>query len=963
VSTFVPGQRWVNYAELQLGLGTVLSVELRTVTLVFMAIDETRTYSMQSAPLTRVIFTPGDTIRSHEGWSLEVVRVIEQDGLLTYVGNSESGQPTELPEGQLDSHLQLNRPAERLFTGQVDHDRWFELRYQTLQHVSRLTHSDLRGIIGGRTALIPHQLYIAHEVANRFAPRVLLADEVGLGKTIEAGLILHHQLLTERARRLLIVVPETLLHQWLVEMLRRFNLAFSILDEARCQGITESSGQENPFHAGQLILCALEFLHRYPERHLQAVAGDWDLLVVDEAHHLQWSPQHASPEYRLIEALAQQTRGVLLLTATPEQLGKESHFARLRLLDPDRFHDFAAFIREEESYEPVATAVEALLDEQPLAAHNSKRLRALLNAREEHQLLDTVQDPDADSSQQAAARTQLVELLLDRHGTGRVLFRNTRSAIKGFPDRRLHNYPLPVPAAYVKAITAAAANTATNPLLLLCPELLYQATGDSTATHWTQFDPRVDWLSEQLRALRPDKVLVITASAETAMDLAEWMHSRRGVHAAVFHEGLSIIERDRAAAYFADMEYGTQVLVCSEIGSEGRNFQFAHHLILFDLPLNPDLLEQRIGRLDRIGQTELIQIHVPWLEHTGQAVMYQWYHEGLGAFEHICPAGHTVYTAVAEQLLAAIRQAESPTRLIAQSRELNRSLNAELHRGRDRLLEYSSCRPAAANAIKARAEALDSDTQLFGYLEQVCDCYGIDMEPHSSGSYILQPGEHMQASSFPGLRDEGMTFTCNRSIALANEDREFISWEHPLIAGATDMVLSNEAGNCAMSTVKHSVIKAGTLLLECLYTLDTMSSDVLQTRRYLPPGTIRIVTDQQGSDHSKSLTHALINSIREPIRTETAIRIIRSYSGLLRDMLNASETLANRQTPALLAAARENSQQLLGNEIHRLAALARVNPNVRKEETEFLELQQQAVIAALDSATLRLDAVRVLVAT
>jgi len=354
---------------------------------------------------------------------------------------------------------------------------------------------------------------------------------------------------------------------------------------------------------------------------------------------------------------------------------------------------------------------------------------------------------------------------------------------------------------------------------------------------------------------------------------------------------------------------------------------------------------------------------VPWLEHTAQAVMRQWYHEGLGAFEHICPAGQIVFTAVKDALLEAIRHPEDLAALIKQSSELNQSLNAALHRGRDRLLEYSSCRPAAANALKTRAEALDSDTHLFDYLEQVCDCYGIDMEPHSTGSHILEPGEHMHASSFPGLRDEGMTFTCDRAIALANEDREFISWEHPLITGATDMVLSNETGNCAMSTIKHKAARPGTLLLECLYSLDTVSSDVLQTRRYLPPVTIRIVTDQQGNNHSKLLTHALINSIREPIKAETAIRIIRGYTGLLRDMLDTSETLANRQTPALLAAAHALSHQLLGKEIQRLEVLARLNPNVRKEETEFLELQQEAVTAALDAATLRLDAMRVLVAT
>jgi len=167
---------------------------------------------------------------------------------------------------------------------------------------------------------------------------------VGLGKTIEAGLILHQQLLTERAHRILIVVPETLVHQWLVEMLRRFNLYFSVFDEARCQAIIESNEQDNPFHAEQLILCSLDFLVEHEEHLQQALDGEWDLLVIDEAHHLQWSPEHASPEYNLVEQLANVTKGVLLLTATPEQLGKESHFARLRLLDPNRFPDFNQFV-------------------------------------------------------------------------------------------------------------------------------------------------------------------------------------------------------------------------------------------------------------------------------------------------------------------------------------------------------------------------------------------------------------------------------------------------------------------------------------------------------------------------------------------------------------------------------------------------------------------------------------------
>ena len=111
------------------------------------------------------------------------------------------------------------------------------------------------------------------------------------------------------------------------------------------------------------------------------------------------------------------------------------------------------------------------------------------------------------------------------------------------------------------------------------------------------------------------------------MTLENTLRTREGIRCTVFHEGMSLLERDKSAAYFADPDTGAQVMLCSEIGSEGRNFQFSHHLVLFDLPLNPDLLEQRIGRLDRIGQKNVVQIHVPYLQDTPQRTLIRWYHE------------------------------------------------------------------------------------------------------------------------------------------------------------------------------------------------------------------------------------------------------------------------------------------------------------------------------------------------
>ena len=354
-SVFVPGQRWISNTESELGLGIIVELANRRVEISFPASGERRTYAVDNAPISRVQYDVGQQVQNELGTLITINDVLENQGCLIYNGVDEQGEAVILPEIELSSFIQFSKPQDRLFAGQIDKNRAFQLRCQTLEHIRHKQQSPVSGLLGPRVQLLPHQLYIASEAANRYAPRVLLADEVGLGKTIEAGLILHQQLISGRAKRVLVVVPDSLLHQWLVEMLRRFNLFFTILDEARCEGLEESGDAEsdpffdeeqeqqqdgyNPFESAQLVLCTLSFLTDNPNRHAQAVAADWDLLIVDEAHHLQWSEAEASPAYQCIESLAGQTKGLLLLTATPEQLGVASHFARLRLLDPDRYYD------------------------------------------------------------------------------------------------------------------------------------------------------------------------------------------------------------------------------------------------------------------------------------------------------------------------------------------------------------------------------------------------------------------------------------------------------------------------------------------------------------------------------------------------------------------------------------------------------------------------------------------------
>ena len=351
MDTPAAGQRWVSDTEPELGLGMVLKVGFGRVEIYFPAAAEHRQYALQAAPLRRVRFQAGDSIKCHDQVQHVVTQVTEENGLVIY--HTEDGT---FPEALLSDTISFSKPQDRLFAGQIDDPRTYELRLRALERRCELRKSPTRGFAGGRVDLIPHQMAIASEVTGRLLPRVLLADEVGLGKTIEACLILHRLHLTGRASRVLVLVPDALLHQWFVELLRRFNLLFSLFDEERCLSIEANEEGGNPFLDSQLVLTSLGLLTASERRVEQALEAGWDLLIVDEAHHLEWTPAEASSAYTLVERLAAQTEGVLLLSATPQQLGAEGHFARLRLLDPDRYSDLAHFVEETAHYEEVAAA-------------------------------------------------------------------------------------------------------------------------------------------------------------------------------------------------------------------------------------------------------------------------------------------------------------------------------------------------------------------------------------------------------------------------------------------------------------------------------------------------------------------------------------------------------------------------------------------------------------------------------
>ncbi|NOQ93776.1 MAG: RNA polymerase-associated protein RapA, partial [Methylophaga sp.] len=763
---------------------------------------------------------------------------------------------------------------------------------------------------------------------------------------IEAGLIIHQQLITGRAERVLIVVPDSLIHQWLVEMLRRFNMQFTIMDEERHDALLEA-GELNPFESGQLMLCSLSMLTSYPNIYEDALNTQWDLMIVDEAHHLRWDEDLASPEYQCIDGLAREVSGLLLLTATPEQLGVESHFARLRLLDPDRYFDLAKFRQQEAGYQPISDLVSQLI------ADDVQQNLTALQADIEQYLGKDIFSKLEQTDDFEAERDSAISALLDRHGTGRILFRNTRDAVTGFPERQLQSYALTAPEAYIT-------NAATQDNLgLLQAE---SCIGDD----WLETDSRVDWLANWLTENKLHKILVICAQASTAQELEVYLRTKVGIRTSVFHEGLTLVNRDRAAAYFADEEEGAQVLICSEIGSEGRNFQFSHHLVLFDLPLNPDLLEQRIGRLDRIGQKHNVQLHVPYYENTAQDVLLQWYHQGLNAFEQVFPAGGSVYHEVKDDLhycLTNATDSQKISALIKQTETLTKETIETLQQGRNRLLELNSCNLPVANEVIADLEEASQSSELSSFMDRVFDQYGVDQQVHSTDSIILEPGNHMLEHQFPELPEDGITVTYNRHRALVREDMSFLSWEHPMVLGSLDMVINSDFGNSAFCTLESDNFSAGTLLLEAIFTINCPAPRSLQLGRYLNESYLRIVANEDGKEFSELLPEAEFNSLAGRIPKPTAQELIRHARPKITELIDHAKKLAIRQQRSMIEDAINLMTQSLQVEQDRLAALAEVNSNIRLEELTYMEQSKQLLNDYLQSASLKLDAVRVAIVT
>lgn len=485
---------------------------------------------------------------------------------------------------------------------------------------------------------LPHQLYALNRAMSRDRIRYLLADEVGLGKTIEAGLIFRELKLRGMVSRILVVAPKGLVRQWQAEMRLHFGETLQFIEPAELSAFRQwRSDEENLWRLHDQVICSLdsvkpmegrrgwshEQLSTYNrERFEDLVSASWDLVIIDEAHRMGGSTDQVA-RYKLGAALAEAAPYLLLLSATPHQ-GKTDQFHRLmQLVDRDSFPDEGSVSSDRVQPFVIRTEKRAAIDAegQPLFKPRMTRLQPVAwqdRHAAQQQLYQAVTDYVRHGYNQALAAKQrhvgFLMILMQR------LVTSSTAAIRTTLEKR--QALLDQPQLQASFFDAADVDEWAELDGQTQVDLAVQAQGWKTekaevdtllelarATESQGTDAKAEALLELIYKLQQEendpalKVLVFTEFVSTQSMLAEFLGSR-GFSIVTLNGSMELDARTKAQQEFAQDK---RILISTDAGGEGLNLQFCHVIVNFDIPWNPMRVEQRIGRVDRIGQPHVVR--------------------------------------------------------------------------------------------------------------------------------------------------------------------------------------------------------------------------------------------------------------------------------------------------------------------------------------------------------------------
>lgn len=560
---------------------------------------------------------------------LEKVQVIEKNnlwGFTTYkVYNPVSKKVYKLSEEQIGTYEDAKKYDENY------------IKYISL--LAKIQNEASHGILtnlGNGIIPLPHQMYALSRAVSNNNVRYILADEVGLGKTIEAGLIIKELQARGLIKRILVVCPTGLVTQWQIEMQEKFGLHFNVILPSEFTTIKKITQNDDVYSQFDYVISPMdsikplerragwtaEKIEQYNEDRIYSIINSgWDLIIIDEAHRVAGSSSDVA-RHKLGSMLSKSSPYILLLTATPHS-GKTEPFLRLvRLLDEKAFPNYKAIVKEQVAPYLIRTEKREAIDNDgnPLFKKRSTKIievtwdeKHSIQKELYEQVTKYVREGYNRAIKQKKYYIGFLMVLMQR------LVTSSTAAIKDSIERRiaiLNSNKTNINQLSISDLAdSEIENNVEDALALTSMDIDYELSelnemlSLAKQAEYQYMDAKVEMLSNLLEKIfdgySQKKLIIFTEFVATQAFLVKYL-KQRGFKTSVLNGSLNIEERN---VVLKEFKLESDILIATDAGGEGLNLQFSSTVINYDLPWNPMKIEQRIGRVDRIGQVNDVTVY------------------------------------------------------------------------------------------------------------------------------------------------------------------------------------------------------------------------------------------------------------------------------------------------------------------------------------------------------------------
>ncbi|TFF96359.1 MAG: hypothetical protein EU547_06505, partial [Promethearchaeota archaeon] len=824
-----------------------------------------------------------------------------REGELSYEVLSSNGKKTQIYESEIilkDTEVEKDYLREK----DIASPKEFLTKYLAQVFYSYYTSNQIKCITNSRLSLMPHQINVAHRLSEKYFPRMILADEVGLGKTIEAGIYIKEMISRNLAERILLIVPASLVNQWKFEMENKFNIDFTIYDGKKVKKLRRRGTYnhpvllQNPFYYDNFIICSLQFA-RNPKYINMLSQITWDIVVFDEAHHLRRYLLNKSTgnfretlNYKLGRTLSKTTESLLLLTATPLQLHSFELYSLIELVHPEAFDSFSEFEHFRKNIPFINLLFKNLskIDElNTFEVKNTVKLLRDLNYIDKNTSLNK----SINSLKDKAKRSQILIKLEKQHTLSKFLIRNRKKNVISdkYINERVVKTIMVEPTQeeldiyneirlYLAKIYNMAGNaknknlglgfviTTLQKLLtsskeaflkslkrrLLTLESLRKEDPDYFTNEYDDltieseelekdnkvkenllslenqkkilqefynklkaipYDSKSEALLELLGKIYQnnsnEKIIIFTQFVDTLFflkDIIKKAYPSFSIN--LFYGGIDKNEKKEVVKKFRNSNKFS-VLLSTQVGGEGRNFQFCRMLINYDLPWNPMKLEQRIGRLDRIGQkSDKIYIYNFFIEGTIETDVIFALNKRIDLFKESIGQLEPILGKIQEDMKDIIFNEKTPK--FEKINEFNRDVEEKVKKAEemelkldDLLIDKKSFQAKSLMNYGAYDQIRLQHNELFNFISMFFSMkdkkFGNIYKIYESNEYPLLNGEFLIkieiSENFLRLNNTLLQHqyigTFNLKLARKMEEVDFFALGHPLIDAIIKLCLSN----------------------------------------------------------------------------------------------------------------------------------------------------------------------------